>query len=82
MKQLIKKLHQAVYFANSDYKSTVTMDFRDYGIRVTVMIYGINYESIYYETQHIDGAFNFDQSEQVLEKEVNKAITFINSIND
>jgi len=82
MKQSIKKLHQAVYFANSEYKSTVTMDFRDYGIRVTVMIFNNNHDSIYFETKYIDGAFNFDQLEQVLEKEVNKAITFINSIND
>ena len=82
MKQSIKKLHEAVNALNLDYKANVSVNYHEYGIRVHVIIFSSNYETIYHEMQYIDGALSFDQSEQVLEKEVNKAITFINSIHD
>lgn len=82
MKNSIKKLHEAVNGLNLGYKGNVSVNYHEYGIRLHVIIFSSSYETIYHEMKYIDGELSFDQSEQVLEKEVNKAITFINSIHD
>jgi hypothetical protein len=81
MKNSIKKLHEAVNALNLDYKGSVSTTFYPDLTYINIIIMNDKRKSIYSAIEYVDSS-DFNQLEQVLEKEVNKAITFINSIND
>jgi hypothetical protein len=81
MKQSIKKLHEAVSGLNLGYKGSVSTTFYPDLTYINIIIMNDKRKSIYSAIEYVDSS-DYTQSEQVLEKEVNKAINFINSIHD
>jgi hypothetical protein len=81
MKNSIQKLHEAVSGLNLGYKGSVSTTFYPDLTYINIIIMNDKRKAIYSAIEYVDSS-DFNQSEQVLEKEVNKAITFINSIND
>jgi hypothetical protein len=81
MKQSIKKLHEAVKAAKLG-TANVSINYRDRRITVHVIISNNEHDPIYHEVKYTETDSDYSQLEDILEKEVNKAITFINSIHD